>query len=316
MKTAICCLVILTAWLNFSCSRNVESSPISENEKPAEVILISTPQPAVSPEKYEEFDIAGQFAWFRNNDTPPTIEHNGFIVRRVGVTKSDEFGSPKAEIYDLIVTKNGKTVRRFEGSYNPLGNSLGFGLYQFLRNSEKQSFIVDESNRYDREWIVGLVPKFEVLFDTADFGADKLMVLDVDGDAEKEITVGRFCFESDFGFAMSDRPWVRVVFKYDSVRRKYLPASHIFTEYSLDGQEERIQKFKENPDKINGNKFSKLLEIFMTYVYAGQEETAWKFFDENFSDEIRKEEIKTKILKGIKKDRIYKFIRRDLTRKK
>jgi hypothetical protein len=291
--------MISTTLLNFSCGQNVESSPIAANEKPAETLQTPIPRAAPTPDKYEEIDIVEQFSALRNDETSAILEFKNYKIKRVTVKKRED-DSPEADIYDAVISKNGKTIRRFAGSYHPLGNLLGFGFYQFLKGSEKQLLIIDESNRYDREWIVSLSPKFDVLFDTADFGVEGLMTLDVDNDGEKEITAARFCFESEFDFAMSERPWLRVVFKYDAKAHKYLPASHIFTDYTLSGQNERKEKF---------------FESFMTYIYAGQEKEAWKFFDENMKGKDI-EQTRAKIKASLKEDPIYKFIRKDLRSRK
>jgi hypothetical protein len=199
---------------------------------------------------------------------------------------------------------------------------MSFGLYQFLNGSEKQLFIIEESNRYDHAWIVSLEPKFEVIFDAADYNLlyGSLVVTDVDKDGEKEIALSKNC---SLGFLFSNnlQPWVRIVFKYDPKTRKYVPASHIFTDYTLKDQEENLRKFNESKDKP----LSEALEIMMTYIYAGNENGAWKIFNENEIDFTptgvvnakaeSREKIKEQILAALKKDPIYKFIKADLIKK-
>jgi hypothetical protein len=325
MKIALFCLVIFTAWLNLACEKNVESSPsVAANEKSTETPQAPQPQTTPTPDKYPEFDIIEQFASYRNKDLPTSLEYKGYKIKKVAVKKRDESDSPEAAIDDLVVSRNGRAIHRFEGIYNPLGNKLGYGFYRFLKGSEEQLFIVDESNRYDREWIVSLSPNFEVLFDSGDYNVESgyLRVTDINNDGEKEITLGIFC-GLGFGSVMSDRPWRRIIFKYDAATRKYLPASHIFTDYTLTGQDERIQKFRGNSPALNGGKFSELLEILTTYIYAGRENEAWRFFDENFSDrfisdgaEKEKSETRAKIKAKLNKDPIYKFIQQDLQKRK
>jgi hypothetical protein len=324
MKIAALSLVIFTAFFNCCCRQYVESSPVAANEQPVEKPA-ETPPSSLKPEKYsEEINVTSQFSALENDDLPVLLEYKDYKIKRVAVKKKDEYDNPEADIYDLVISKSGKTVARFEGLYNPLGNEIGFGFYRFLKGSEKQLLLVDESNRYDREWIVSLSPRYVVIFDAEDFEVvdGHLMVIDFDNDGEKEITLAKFCFDSEFGFPMSDRPWLRVIFKYDAGKHKYLPASHIFPDYTLNGQARRIQKFSDNPPEINGSKFSKLLEIFMTYVYAGNEAEAWRFFDANFPEQLTvygavkaKEVTRTQIKAGLNKDPIYKFIRKDIQKR-
>lgn len=314
MKIAVLNLIIVSAFLNFSCGRNVESSPVSVIEKPAE-----TPQPVSTPDKYEEIDIIEQFSTMAAENEPAPLNFGDYKIETVKVKKYEK-DSPEAEIYDAILSYKGKPVRRLEGVYYPLGNFMSFGLYPFLKGSEKQLFVIEESNRFDHAYIFNLSPKFEVLFDAEDFDVlyGYLQVIDIDNDGEKEITLSNNC-QLGFNFTNVDQPWVRIIFKYDPAARKYLPASHKFTDYTFKELPEQIKKLNEKGDK----NFADVLEIFMTYVYAGQENQAWQFLDETLSNPVKlfgenkdKAEIKLEMKEALNKDPIYKFIRRDLTGKK
>lgn len=310
MKVAMFCLVVLAAVANFSCRQSVESSHIPVNEKTGEII-----KPAPTPIEYEEIDIIEQFSRMSVGNNPEALEFRDYKIEPVLVKKKYDEDSPVAGIYDAVLTKNGRKVARFESVYHPLGNFMSFGLYPFLRSSEKQLFIVEESHRYDRELIINLYPKYEVLFDAADFEVLRgyLRVIDMENDGEKEITLGKNC-NLGFIYSNSEEPWVSIIFKYDAKARKYLPASHKYPEFTLKSRD--LQEFMEGGKKI----FS--LKVFMAYIYAGKEAEAWKIFDEaelNFPVENystgkieNKQELKENILKGLAKDKIYKFIKKDL----
>jgi hypothetical protein len=317
MKFVVVCLLGFTVFLNLSCQQEVISSSISKDEQ-----ITKVPEPSPTPNKYEETDIIEQFSTMGDENQPTLVEFQDYKIKKVSVRKKDEIDSPEADIYDAVVSKNGKTIARFEGIYYPLGNEMSFGLYPFLGESEKQLFILEESNRYDREWIVNLSPKYEVIFDAADFDviSGYLRVIDIDNDGQKEITLYK---GNNIGymFPPKDIPLVRIVFKFDEKTRKYLPASHKFPAFTLKDQEEQIKKFNENKTK----KFSKALEIMLTYIYAGKEESAWQLFDNeeiDFTPESvlnakteSKEQLRVKIKNALNKDPIYKFIKTDLKKK-
>lgn len=314
MKSAPFTLIFFTALFNFSCQQNVESSPALVDERVAE-----TPQPISTPEKYEEIDIIEQFSRMEAGNEPIPLEIGDYKISPVTVKKKFYKDSPEADIYDAILSKKGKTIAKFEGIYYPLGNFMSFGLYPFLNNSEKQLLILEESNRYDRAWIINLSPKFEILFDSADFDVlyGYLGAIDIDKDGVFELSA----FGSTnlgFTFSWNNETWTKVIFKYDSKSRKYLPASHIFSEYIFENIDEEIQKFREAENRS----FSDFLQIFMGYIYAGKEDAAWKFFDESFSTDkltfgtdINKANTKEKIISALNKDPIYKFIKADLKNK-
>lgn len=313
MKLIVFSLLILTAIFDLSCQNKVKSSPISPNERMAKL-----PKPTPTPSKYEQNYIIGQISMEGKTDYPIPLEYKGFKINAVVVKKKFDKDSPVAGIYDAVLSKNGKTITRFEGSYYPLGNFMSFGLFAFLGGSEKQLIVLEESMKYDHEWILRLSPKFEVLFDAADFEVDGggMRLIDIDKDGVYELIYGKY-YHLDFMFSMNGMPSGQVIFKYDSKTRKYLPASHFFTDFTLDEIDNKIQQFNNN-----SKSFSLLLEIFMTYIYAGKEDEAWKYFDENFSTDrlwfgVEEDKVKTKekIISALQKDKIYQFIQNDLKKR-
>jgi len=320
MKFALFCLAVMTAILNLSCGQNAASAPSSPSA-PAE-IFEEIPSPVPTPSKYEEIDIIEQISMGGKDNPPASITVDNYKIRKETVRKKDDADSPVTDISDAVLSKNGKTIARFEGIYYPLGNSMSFGLFSFLGTSEKQLLIVDETNRYDREWIISLSPKYEVLFDAADYHVQGgyMRLIDIDKDGVYELFYGVY-IPLSFMFSRSSTPLQMVVFKFDAKTRRYLPATHIFTDYTLAGIDEKVQSFNNN----RVNSLSALLKIFITYVYAGKEEEAWKFFDheglnfstqETFSGKVEgKEQIIKHIKNALDDDPIYRFIRRDLKRK-
>jgi hypothetical protein len=313
MKIALFCLVIFTTLLSFACTKNIESSPISANEKPAE-----KPLPDPTPHKFEEIDLQQKFSKMENDNLPSSLKIAGYEIKTIALKKKDEYDNPEAEIYNVVLSKKGKTIARFGGEYNPLGNFMSFGTFPFLGGSKQQLLVFDESNKYERDWIVSLTPKYEVLFDSEDYGIwwGRIGALDIDKDGIYEVTELQ---SVDFNLALSgnDFPWTKVVFKFDAKTSKYTPANHIFTDYSLDTIDEQITEFKEG----RRNAKRDFLEIMLRYFYAGKNEAAWQFFDENFSTRFTipkvvetKEQLKERIKGELNKDPVYKFIKADRKR--
>ena len=304
MKIALSCLIALTALLNFSCTKNVESSPISTSETRVEI-----PQPAPTPFEYKSI---------KEDEKPDSLEYAGYKIKKVLVKKTYE-DNPAADIDDVVISKKGKIIRRFEGEYYPLGNDMDLELEQLLGGSKKQLVITDLSNRYDHSWIISLAPRFEILFDAADYDVlyGSLDTLDVNYDGEKEIALTTIS-SVYYGFSNVDQPRVRIVFKYDSKTRRYLPASHVFADFTLKQVSTKMSDAGGNSHPL----FPYVLENTLTYIYAGKEAEGWKYFDENLPDsimhygmELKKEEAQATILRALKKEPIYKFIKSDLAKK-
>jgi hypothetical protein len=295
--------LILILFVNLSCHIYVYSSPVAQDEIRAEM-----PKPTPTPEKLEEIYLDG-------DDQATLLEYQDYKLEKVTVRKMDEkIDTTLADISDAVLTKNGKRIARFKGDYHPLGNQMSFGLFSFLGKNEKQIWITDETGQHDaRNWIVSLTPKFKVVFDSRDYGLGWKMtgLVDVEKDGVVEVKVGGYT-DLDIGMARVFEPWAETVFKYDSNTRKYLPASHILTEYTLNGINEQIDKYKEPGDKP----LKDLLEIMLKYIYAGKDAEAWKFFDENFTPTNNiggfandKEESRKRIKNALNKDPVYKFIK-------
>ena len=95
MKHALFCLLALTVLLNFSCTKNVESSPIPAIEKSVE-----TPSPPPLPEKFErrfirdEMEQVGRFSNLEEDVSKTFFKVQGFSIKKDVVQKTDEIDSP------------------------------------------------------------------------------------------------------------------------------------------------------------------------------------------------------------------------------
>jgi hypothetical protein len=316
MKTLALILVIFSAIFNFSCGHGVESSPLGANEKPFE-----KPQANPSPANDEEIDVIEVINNENKDNSSARLKFKDYEVRKITVKKREDVNGETTDIYDAVLIKNGKTLKRFEGSYYSLGNEMTLGFYPFLGGAEKQLLIADQLPRHEHEWIINLTPKFEVLFDSEDYnvGGGQMRLIDIDKDGVYEVFYIEF-LTLDFILPGAERleTMGTIIFKYDSKLRKYLPANHVFTDYALKGFDEKVKKFNENKEPS----LASLLQIFTAYVYAGREDEAWSFFEkegvyftarETNSGKVEgKKQIIEHIKKFLNEDPIYKFVKRDL----
>ncbi len=311
MRKIVLSFLIFSEFFNLSCQKQVFSSPVSSNER-----MVEIPKPTPTPEKFEKIYVIDAM----DDNSHSLLEFQDYQIEKVTVKKSDEYDNPKADIFDAVVSKNGKKIARLEGTYYPLGNWMNFGLYPFLGESVQQLWVSDRTGNKDgNDWIVSLSPKFEVIFDSNDYKYwQNSGFVDVEKDGVLELLVAQVN-DLDLGLASMNDPWAEVVFKYDPKTHKYQPASHILTEYTLDGIVEKINKYREADSKS----FKDLLEIMLIYFYAGKENEAWNFFAENFSPKDNysgrvsdKKQARKTIKTALDKDPIYKYIKADLKKNK
>src|SRR5262245_44025603 len=98
MKSILYCLILLTIFFNFSCQRQVESSPVAENEKVAE-----TPQPTSTPSEDEGIDLIEKFSTADQDNPPNSLKINNYKIKKVIVKKQPDKESPITGIYDAVL---------------------------------------------------------------------------------------------------------------------------------------------------------------------------------------------------------------------
>jgi len=142
-----------------------------------------------------------------------------------------------------------------------------------------------------------------------------LVPMDLDEDGVFEFTQGILTFDYFDRLCHALSPIPTVVFKFEENTIEYLPASHLFPEYLLNGIEKDIRTVKELNERTDftiyddsgGEYLSAVLQVVLRYIYAGKENEAWSFYDKEYhlSD---KEEIQSKIKKRLKSCLVYKQI--------
>lgn len=246
-----------------------------------------------------------------------SLEIEKFIVKKVSHKVKPE-DLIEADVTDAIIQKNGKTLLKLDGIYHGLGNATDFASFPLLGDNKKQLIISQTVPRGGIHYVIDFSPNPRVIFNSRDFGigGEDLGITDVDNDGIYEIFLAK---SGDyFSFVSSEIPYVTITFRFDKQTQKFLPVNHKLPENASERINGQIKRFNESKEK----RFAAVLEITLTYLYAGKEKEAWDFFDKNFAPQDwiygrveNKEQTKEKIKADLSKDPIYKFIKNDLKAK-
>jgi len=224
----------------------------------------------------------------------------------------------QGDVWFATLKKEGKVLATFKRGCNKK-EWTNFGLFPFLGGDTKQLIVEQFSGGAHccwSYWIFKLFPDFEVLYESQQYpvGYD-LVPMDLDEDGVFEFTQGILTFDYFDRLCHALSPIPTVVFKFEENTIEYLPASHLFPEYLLNGIEKDIRTVKELNERTDftiyddsgGEYLSAVLQVVLRYIYAGKENEAWSFYDKEYhlSD---KEEIQSKIKKRLKSCLVYKQI--------
>ncbi|MBV9957857.1 MAG: hypothetical protein JO360_05515 [Acidobacteria bacterium] len=216
------------------------------------------------------------------------------------------------------IRKNGRTLEMFccGGQHK---NSTRIGLFPFLGDASKQLVIEQYSGGAHCCWsyeILELTPKRRNLFDGERYGGYigyELTPKDLDGDGRYEFTQAVMSFDY-FHMAHSFSVFPRAVFAYDEKRGTYLPANRRFKDYLLTGIEEDLERLAVEREKVEPNNIalnepylSAVLQVMLKYIYAGQRQQGWTFFEEEYFLS-NKPQIRRDIRQALKDDPIYQSI--------
>jgi hypothetical protein len=212
----------------------------------------------------------------------------------------------------VVLERAGKVVANFDaGMYTPMGNATSFGLFPLLGGGEKQLIVSQDISRGGNQWIVSLSPRARVIYDGDEYKAGRegndMGIVDLDRDGVYEITqpVTRFYGFMGWKLAPARTPLPTVIFKYDQKAQTYLPANALFRDYLLKDVAAARERLTGPDDHINH--LADVLNIVLGYIFAGDEEGAWAFYEGayNLPD---KAEVKKEIEAELKDDPVYRFM--------
>jgi hypothetical protein len=258
------------------------------------------------------------------------INYNGYAVTRSFVKwREPPFGDSRTTI-----RRGSKELARVNGCC--FRESTRFALLPLLGGDGKQLLVEAYSGGghcCTSYHIYDLTDRFRMLFDGDDYTADdvgyEMRMVDIDKDGVYEFVQNVMNFDYFWtGHAGSIFP--EVVFAYDSAAGEYLPANRKFASYLLQDisdKERIVERLNENNASLTrvidgrGSEktladlrfrvsyFHAVVDVMLTYVYAGKREEGWSFFEKNYR--LRdKEELRTNLGARLKTSQIYTFIYR------
>lgn len=244
------------------------------------------------------------------------LAYHGYLVKRLYKTvKIDDLqdGRERAkslEVSYAALVHDGKVLARFDdGTYHPMGNSTTFGLTSLLGVYTKQLVVAQSIWRGGSYWLVSLAPRFQVIYSSSEWSisTEPIRAVDVDQDGVDEILqhVPAFYALQD-KLSISQIPLPEVIFKYDAQASQYLPANTLHKDYLLREIEEAKKRISE-PSKTDFNHLADVLNVALRFVYGGEEQEGWSFYDTVYQLPD-KEEIRARVLALLKDEPVYQFI--------
>lgn len=222
--------------------------------------------------------------------------------------KYDEGGHQYA-----VLKRKGKVVAQFDDLVNPLGTDIRFGLHTLLDQDRKQLIVEQTENRGWRYWIVDLNQNAKIIHNSGNYDVGQgLRVLDIDGDGKAELIQSLLTFWFFDRLDNTNSPFPDMVFTYDPKFNEYIPANYRFQDFVLRDVEQHITEVKTVKTQSNAAKndrdiLAPMLEVLLTYIYAGKEKEAWEFYEAEYNLPD-KAEMKAKIENRLKEDSVYQTI--------
>ncbi|MDQ3747546.1 MAG: hypothetical protein M3367_00820 [Acidobacteriota bacterium] len=218
-----------------------------------------------------------------------------------------------AEVTYFVLKRDGKTAATFEGIHYPLGNDARFGLFPVLGQKTKQLIIEEEAHRAWHHWVVSLSPNAKVIYDSGDYPVGhSLRAIDIDKDGDYELIQSLHSFWFFARLSNVDSPFIDIIFVYNPTLQKYIPANPQFQEFALRNIEDDIRKAKEIKSNSSlpgqeGGKLGAVLEVVLSYLYAGKKQEAWAFYESEYNLPDKKE-MKVTIQEALSKEAVYRAV--------
>ena len=239
--------------------------------------------------------------WQSLSDEP--INYNGYLIEKRLKSIPNEM---EAQAY-VVLSKNGKVIRSFDGmAYHTMGNSVGFGLFNFLGSHTYQLAITQDVPRGGVQWIVDLTSTPRVIFDGRAWqagreGAD-CDIQDIDGDGVFEISLPITDFYDLMDkMSVGQCPLPMINFKYDFSEHRYVPVNHLLNGSNTSG--------KLDPSRKSDAFYmrSTILDHTLELVYHGQRDKAWQYFNSTYNLDDKKE-IERRVKAILRTQPVYKYI--------
>lgn len=231
---------------------------------------------------------------------------------------------PTGELKDIRFLHKWKLVANFPNEAE-FGHNH-FGIFPLLSEDGKQLVIeqyTGGAHCCTHYWIYDLRIEPVLIYRSEDYYVGyEAVFADLDEDGSYEIDQRLLTFDYFDRCSHADSPFPNALFKYDSRRREYLPANSHFASRLLkpldasrrDLEDYRRQSAPGGYDE-SGVYLGRVLKVLTTYLYAGEIEKGWNFFDREYAlpDKI---EMRRKIETQLRKDALYLAIEKETKTRK
>jgi hypothetical protein len=244
------------------------------------------------------------------------LTHGNYLIQtRYKMAKlevpSEYHPPPKpVKVSYLIVKHHGTVIRKFDAEiYSPVGNITHAGFFSLLGQESDQLLISQDISRTGVQWVADFSKGFKIIFDGQKFRVGResydMTISDLDGDGIHEIIVPLTAFYGFEGGHLStaDTPLPDIIFRYDPVQREYLPANLFFKRCILKDAAAAEKSLRE----IEEPNLGRLMSIVLDYVFIGEEQHAWKLFEEtcDLPDRAR---IKHDMQRELNRHPVYRYV--------
>jgi hypothetical protein len=218
------------------------------------------------------------------------LDYGGYVV-----TRSIEESSGESR---AVISRGGRELVRLTDGV-PREDATRIGLFPFLGGGGGQLLVeqyTGGAHCCTVYRVYDLGPELRVLFDGGEYGIDEIgedmTIADIDGDGRYEFTQSVMAFDY-FMTSHANSVFPDAVFAYDERAGKYVPANRRFSAYLLRGVARDVRKVEEanrratfrparTRQTFHGEHFRSVLDILLKYVYAGEEQKGWEFFNSHY----------------------------------
>lgn len=239
----------------------------------------------------------------------PQTNYEGYLISRIVDEKTNKIS--------LKIEKNGKKLLAY-GIDNKLPQFLEVALYQLLPKRTKQLIVMEYSGGAHCCWsfeIYDLLPTFRKIYDEGNYDVGyPLFPKDINHDGIPEIERTILTFDY-FHASHASSVFPTAIFTYDRRRKKYTPANRQFSDYLLENIEHDIEAAQKTISLYEGKEVSEfeeryyqaIVQVVLKYIYAGQKEKGWDFFEKNYHASDKKN-LRKDLQNALRKDAIYQSI--------
>lgn len=230
-----------------------------------------------------------------------TLLYKGFLIRRTEIPAKS--GS---SAYGLEISRNGNLYYRHSETVAQK-EFIEMGLAALLGDDNKQLIIQQFTGGTHccwNSWVLDIGDSVRILFRSKDYAelGYEMGFMDMNEDGVVEITQTILLFDSFDRLDFSQSPFPTAYFEYSNARRRYELAktlSSIFLAERIDEMTQNLDNLKNTrrlhtDSNATGDYFAHVLAVTLEYVYAGQLEKGWIFFDQWYTH-ADKSEMKRKI---------------------